>query len=51
MDGAYKDKIYELFGKERTDAELEDYLAFDFFQDAEALNDTTYSFNEKGRIN
>ena len=31
MDGAYKDKIYELFGKERTDAELEDYLAFDFF--------------------
>jgi aspartyl/asparaginyl-tRNA synthetase len=32
MDGVYKDKIYELFGKERTDKELDDYLDFDFFE-------------------
>mgnify|MGYP001174779236 FL=1 len=32
MDGAYKEKLYELFGKERTDAELDDYLNFDFFE-------------------
>ena len=31
MDGGYKDKLYELFGKERTDTEMEDYLNFDFF--------------------
>ena len=31
MDGAYKDKIYELFGKERTDAEMDDYLDFEMF--------------------
>ena len=32
MDGKYRDKLYELFGKERTDKELDDYLKFDFFQ-------------------
>jgi len=32
MDGAYKEKMYELFGKERTEAELDDYLKFDFFK-------------------
>lgn len=32
MDGKYRDKLYELFGKERTDKELEDYLKFDFFE-------------------
>ena len=31
MEGAYKDKIYELFGKERTDKEMDDYLDFDMF--------------------
>lgn len=30
MDGKYKNKLYELFGKERTDAELEEYLQLDF---------------------
>ena len=32
MEGAYSDKLYELFGQERTDAEMEDYLKFDFFE-------------------
>jgi len=32
MDGGYKEKLYELFGKERTDTELDDYLNFDFFE-------------------
>ena len=32
MDGAYKDKLYELFGKERTDIEMDDYLKFDFME-------------------
>jgi aspartyl/asparaginyl-tRNA synthetase len=32
MDGKYKEKLYDLFGKERTDDELNDYLDFDFFQ-------------------
>ena len=32
MDGAYKEKLYELFGKERTEAELEDYLNFTFIE-------------------
>lgn len=32
MDGGYREKLYELFGKERTDAELDDYLNFDFFE-------------------
>lgn len=30
-EGGYKDKLYELFGEERTMAEMEDYLNFDFF--------------------
>lgn len=32
MNGGYKDKLYELFGQERTDMEMEDYLKFDFFE-------------------
>ena len=32
MDGKYRDKLYELFGKERTDAELNEYLNFKFFK-------------------
>jgi aspartyl/asparaginyl-tRNA synthetase len=32
MGGGYKNKLYELFGEERTDTEMEDYLNFDFFQ-------------------
>ena len=32
MDGAYKNKLYELFGEERTNAELDEYLQFDFFE-------------------
>ena len=32
MDGKYRDKLYELFGKERTDKELYDYLKFDFVE-------------------
>lgn len=32
MDGKYRDKLYELFGKERTDKELDDYLKFDFVE-------------------
>lgn len=32
MDGAYKNKLYELFGEERTNAELDEYLDFDFFE-------------------
>ena len=31
MEGGYKEKLYELFGNERTDTEMEDYLNFDFF--------------------
>ena len=31
MDGAYKDKMYELFGEERTMNEMKDFLNFDFF--------------------
>lgn len=31
MNGDYKNKLYELFGQERTDLELKDYLNFDFF--------------------
>ncbi len=30
-EGGYKDKLYDLFGAERTMAEMEDYLSFDFF--------------------
>ena len=32
MDGSYSAKLYELFGKERTDAEMEDYLKLNFFK-------------------
>ena len=32
MDGAYKDKMYELFGEERTMSELKDFFKFDFFK-------------------
>jgi len=32
MEGGYKEKLYELFSKERTDPEMEDYLNFDFFE-------------------
>jgi aspartyl/asparaginyl-tRNA synthetase len=32
MEGAYKDKLYELFGQERTDAEMADYLKFNFIE-------------------
>ena len=32
MNGKYRDKLYELFGKERTDKELNDYLNFNFFE-------------------
>jgi aspartyl/asparaginyl-tRNA synthetase len=31
MDGAYKDKMFELFGEERTMKEMDDFLKFDFF--------------------
>lgn len=31
MDGAYKDKMYELFGEQRTMAEMDDFLNFEFF--------------------
>jgi aspartyl/asparaginyl-tRNA synthetase len=30
-DGGYKEKLYELFGKERVNKELDEYLSFDFF--------------------
>ena len=32
MNGDYREKLYELFGKERTDKELEDYLSFNFMK-------------------
>lgn len=32
MEGAYKDKMYELFGEERTMTEMEEFLKFDFFK-------------------
>ena len=32
MDGGYRDKLFELFGKERTNAELDEYLNFNFFE-------------------
>lgn len=31
-DGGYKDKLYDLFGSERTNQELDDYLNFSFFK-------------------
>jgi hypothetical protein len=30
-DGGYCNKLFELFGKERVEAELEQFLSFDFF--------------------
>ena len=32
MDGKYKDKLFELFGEERTMVEMDDYLNFEFFE-------------------
>lgn len=32
MNGGYKEKMYELFGEERTMDELEDFLKFNFFK-------------------
>ena len=32
MDGAYKDKLHELFTEERTGKEMDDYLEFDFMK-------------------
>ena len=32
MDGSYSAKLYELFGHERTDAEMDDYLKLNFFK-------------------
>ena len=32
MDGAYKNKMYELFGEERTMAEMDEFLKFDFIK-------------------
>jgi len=32
LNGAYKEKLYSLFGKERTDAELKEFMDFDFFE-------------------
>ena len=31
-DGGYKKKLYDLFGQERTDKEMDDYFKFDFFE-------------------
>jgi len=31
MDGTYADKLFELFGKKRVEAELEEFLSYDFF--------------------
>jgi hypothetical protein len=30
-NGGYSEKLFELFGKERVEKELEDFLKFDFF--------------------
>jgi aspartyl/asparaginyl-tRNA synthetase len=32
MEGGYKNKMYELFGEERTMSELKDFMKFDFFK-------------------
>ena len=32
MDGTYCEKLFELFGKERVEAELEEFLSYDFFE-------------------
>tara|TARA_B100000900_G_scaffold415155_1_gene444018 strand:+ start:355 stop:1185 length:831 start_codon:yes stop_codon:yes gene_type:complete len=31
MDGTYCEKLFELFGKDRVEAELEEFLSYDFF--------------------
>jgi aspartyl/asparaginyl-tRNA synthetase len=31
-DGEYRERLYDLYGKERTDAELHEYFNFNFFQ-------------------
>ena len=31
MDGTYCEKLFELFGKERVEKELEEFLSYDFF--------------------
>jgi hypothetical protein len=31
-DGKYSEKLFELFGKERVEAELEDFLSMNFFE-------------------
>jgi aspartyl/asparaginyl-tRNA synthetase len=31
-DGGYAEKLFQLFGKERVEAELEEFLSFDFFE-------------------
>ena len=30
-EGGYKDKLYDLFGKDRVEAELKEYLSNDFY--------------------
>ena len=32
VDGEYAELLFKLFGKERVEAELEEFLKFDFFQ-------------------
>ena len=32
MEGGYRDKLYELFGSERTEKEMDDYLEFNFMK-------------------
>jgi hypothetical protein len=32
MDGTYKDKLFELFGEDRTRAELEEYFELEFIK-------------------
>ena len=32
MDGTYKNKLFELFGEERTRAELDEYLKLNFIK-------------------
>ena len=32
MEGGYKNKLYELFGEERTQKEMDDYLEFNFMK-------------------
>ena len=32
MDGEYASKLFQLFGKERVEKELEDFLSYNFFE-------------------